>query len=252
MKKIFIFMFLYSLCFSAERFSYKNIPDFKTNETIVYKGISSKKQYGVIIRYQTSVTKDGFWKIEEDYIKGSIVKVKNVFELKESDMSNVRKSHVVALIDLKDMRTVATTSTSYYSFGSVKDTFDIRGGVNYKDKDGEISVFSMYGIEQIARSYPFESAKKMLVKVPMMPSDTKIKIYVQNNGIKSIKVDSKTYSVYELELKIDGTPIAIFFPKILAYVEKDGSRRMIKYNSISGAFDSIDFYMTEYSDGKED
>lgn len=244
MKTIFIFIIALCNALNAQNFSCSNIINFQTNEYMTYKGISSKKRYGVIIRYETSVTKEGFWQIKENYVKGYVGKVKNVFDLEESDLTNIRRSQIVMLIDLNDMRTVSSTAVDYYDFGSSKETFDIRGSVSLKDKKGEISIFSMYGISQIARAYPFKTAKKMLVRLPIMSEDAKIKIFVQNNGVKSIKINSEVYEAYEIELKIEGSPIAIFFPRILAYIENGDSMRMFKYNS--GAFDNVDFYLTDY------
>lgn len=67
------------------------------------------------------------------------------------------------------------------------------------------------------------------------------------NGIKKIDVNNNQKNAYEMEVKIEGIPFSIFLPKMGAYIEEnDDSRKIIKYNSITGMFDNIDIYLTDY------
>ncbi|WP_241210721.1 hypothetical protein [Brachyspira hampsonii] len=49
-----------------------------------------------------------------------------------------------------------------------------------------------------------------------------------------------------MEIKLEGIPFSIFFPKIAAYIEKnDKTRKIIKYNTMTGMLDTMDIYLVE-------
>ncbi len=49
-----------------------------------------------------------------------------------------------------------------------------------------------------------------------------------------------------MEIKIEGMPFAVLFPKIAAYIEKDDeTRKIIKYSTLLGMLDYIDIFLIE-------
>ncbi|WP_295158833.1 hypothetical protein [uncultured Brachyspira sp.] len=249
MKTILIIFFVLNSILSAQYYSYTNIADFQKSEYLVHKGISSKKNNAVIVYTETFIDDNGYWNIKETSVKGSVTnKLKDPFLLEESIMTNIRKSEMHSKIDLENMRTIYNKTIDYYDFGTMEYTFDIMGKVNYTNTEGSLAIFSMYGIYQIARAFPFESTNKMNIIMPDASKDSKLNISVLNNGIKKIKIADEDKECYEMEVKIEGIPFAVFIPKIAAYIEKDDeARKIIKYNTIFGMLDTMDIFLTEYT-----
>lgn len=248
MKKLIIIFAVFTFnILNAQYYSYTNIKNLPQNEYFTYKGISSKKDKAIIIYTETSIDKN-LWNIKETYIRGNVTNnLKDPFKLKESFLTNIRKSETHSTIDLKNMRTIYAKSIDYYEFGNIEYTFDIRKKVDYTNNAGSLAIFSMYGIYQIARAYPIGSTNQMSIIMPTSSPDSKIRAYVVYNGIKKIDVNNNQKNAYEMEVKIEGIPFSIFLPKMGAYIEEnDDSRKIIKYNSITGMFDNIDIYLTDY------
>lgn len=248
MKNILIIFFILNSFLLAQYYSYTNIPDFQKSEYFVHKGISSKKNNAVIVYTETSVDNNGYWNVKETYIKGFVTnkKLKDPFQLEESMMTNIRKSEMYSIIDLENMRTVYNKTIDYYDFGTMEHTFDIRGKVNYTNDAGSLAVFSMYGVYQMARTFPLDITNEMNIIMPMASKDNKVKVSIVNNGIKKIKIKDEEKECYEMEIKIEGMPFAIFLPKIAAYIEKDDkTRKIIKYNTMSGMLDTTDIFLTD-------
>ena len=248
MKNILIIFFILNSFLLAQYYSYTNIPDFQKSEYFVHKGISGKKNNAVIVYTETSVDNNGYWNVKETYIKGFVTnkKLKDPFQLEESMMTNIRKSEMYSIIDLENMRTVYNKTIDYYDFGTMEHTFDIRGKVNYTNNAGSLAVFSMYGVYQMARTFPLDITNEMNIIMPMASKDNKVKVSIVNNGIKKIKIKDEEKECYEMEIKIEGMPFAIFLPKIAAYIEKDDkTRKIIKYNTMSGMLDTTDIFLTD-------
>ena len=248
MKNILIIFFILNSFLLAQYYSYTNIPDFQKSEYFVHKGISGKKNNAVIVYTETSVDNNGYWNVKETYIKGFVTnkKLKDPFQLEESMMTNIRKSEMYSIIDLENMRTVYNKTIDYYDFGTMEHTFDIRGKVNYTNDAGSLAVFSMYGVYQMARTFPLDITNEMNIIMPMASKDNKVKVSIVNNGIKKIKIKDEEKECYEMEIKIEGMPFAIFLPKIAAYIEKDDkTRKIIKYNTMSGMLDTTDIFLTD-------
>ena len=248
MKNILIIFFILNSFLLAQYYSYTNIPDFQKSEYFVHKGISGKKNNAVIVYTETSVDNRGYWNVKETYIKGFVTnkKLKAPFQLEESMMTNIRKSEMYSVIDLENMRTVYNKTIDYYDFGTMEHTFDIRGKVNYTNDAGSLAVFSMYGVYQMARTFPLDITNEMNIIMPMASKDNKVKVSIVNNGIKKIKIKDEEKECYEMEIKIEGMPFAIFLPKIAAYIEKDDkTRKIIKYNTMSGMLDTTDIFLTD-------
>ena len=248
MKNILIIFFILNSFLFSQYYSYTNIPDFQKNEYFVHKGISSKKNNAVIVYTETSVDNNGYWNVKETYIKGFVTnkKLKDPFQLEESMMTNIRKSEMYSIIYLENMRTVYNKTIDYYDFGTMEHTFDIRGKVNYTNDAGSLAVFSMYGVYQMARTFPLDITNEMNIIMPMASKDNKVKVSIVNNGIKKIKIKDEEKECYEMEIKIEGIPFSIFLPKIAAYIEKDDkTRKIIKYNTMSGMLDTTDIFLTD-------
>ena len=248
MKNILIIFFILNSFLLAQYYSYTNIPDFQKSEYFVHKGISGKKNNAVIVYTETSVDNNGYWNVKETYIKGFVTnkKLKDPFQLEESMMTNIRKSEMYSIIYLENMRTVYNKTIDYYDFGTMEHTFDIRGKVNYTNDAGSLAVFSMYGVYQMARTFPLDITNEMNIIMPMASKDNKVKVSIVNNGIKKIKIKDEEKECYEMEIKIEGMPFAIFLPKIAAYIEKDDkTRKIIKYNTMSGMLDTTDIFLTD-------
>ena len=248
MKNILIIFFILNSFLLAQYYSYTNIPDFQKSEYFVHKGISGKKNNAVIVYTETSVDNRGYWNVKETYIKGFVTnkKLKDPFQLEESMMTNIRKSEMYSIIDLENMRTVYNKTIDYYDFGTMEHTFDIRGKVNYTNDAGSLAVFSMYGVYQMARTFPLDITNEMNIIMPMASKDNKLKVSIVNNGIKKIKIKDEEKECYEMEIKGEGIPFAIFLPKIAAYIEKDDkTRKIIKYNTMSGMLDTTDIFLTD-------
>ena len=197
---------------------------------------------------ETSVDNNGYWNVKETYIKGFVTnkKLKDPFQLEESMMTNIRKSEMYSIIDLENMRTVYNKTIDYYDFGTMEHTFDIRGKVNYTNNAGSFAIFSMYGIYQMARTFPLDITNEMNIIMPMASKDNKVKVSIVNNGIKKIKIKDEEKECYEMEIKGEGIPFSIFLPKIAAYIEKDDkTRKIIKYNTMSGMLDTTDIFLTD-------
>ncbi|EKV57665.1 hypothetical protein A966_03695 [Brachyspira hampsonii 30446] len=247
MKNILIIIFILNSFLFAQYYSYTNIPSFQKQEYFVHKGISSKKSNAMIVYTETSVDSKGYWNIKETYIKGFVTnKLKDPFLLEENMMTNVRKSEMYSIIDLANMRTVYNKTIDYYDFGNMEHTFDIRDKVNYTNSNGDLAIFSMYGVYQISRTFPIDSTNQMNIIMPMASKDSKLKVSILNNGIKKIKINNEEKECYEMEIKLEGIPFSIFFPKIAAYIEKDDkTRKIIKYNTMTGMLDTMDIYLVE-------
>ena len=248
MKNILIIFFILNSFLLAQYYSYTNIPDFQKSEYFVHKGISGKKNNAVIVYTETSVDNRGYWNVKETYIKGFVTnkKLKDPFQLEESMMTNIRKSEMYSIIDLENMRTVYNKTIDYYDFGTMEHTFDIRGKVNYTNNAGSFAIFSMYGIYQMARTFPLDITNEMNIIMPMASKDNKVKVSIVNNGIKKIKIKDEEKECYEMEIKGEGIPFSIFLPKIAAYIEKDDkTRKIIKYNTMSGMLDTTDIFLTD-------
>ena len=248
MKNILIIFFILNSFLLAQYYSYTNIPDFQKSEYFVHKGISGKKNNAVIVYTETSVDNNGYWNVKETYIKGFVTnkKLKDPFQLEESMMTNIRKSEMYSIIDLENMRTVYNKTIDYYDFGTMEHTFDIRGKVNYTNDAGSLAVFSMYGVYQMARTFPLDITNEMNIIMPMASKDNKVKVSIVNNGIKKIKIKDEEKECYEMEIKGEGIPFSIFLPKIAAYIEKDDkTRKIIKYNTMSGMLDTTDIFLTD-------
>ena len=248
MKNILIIFFILNSFLLAQYYSYTNIPDFQKSEYFVHKGISGKKNNAVIVYTETSVDNNGYWNVKETYIKGFVTnkKLKDPFQLEESMMTNIRKSEMYSIIDLENMRTVYNKTIDYYDFGTMEHTFDIRGKVNYTNNAGSFAIFSMYGIYQMARTFPLDITNEMNIIMPMASKDNKVKVSIVNNGIKKIKIKDEEKECYEMEIKLEGIPFSIFLPKIAAYIEKDDkTRKIIKYNTMSGMLDTTDIFLTD-------
>lgn len=248
MKNILIIFFILNSFLLAQYYSYTNIPDFQKSEYFVHKGISGKKNNAVIVYTETSVDNNGYWNVKETYIKGFVTnkKLKDPFQLEESMMTNIRKSEMYSIIDLENMRTVYNKTIDYYDFGTMEHTFDIRGKVNYTNNAGSFAIFSMYGIYQMARTFPLDITNEMNIIMPMASKDNKVKVSIVNNGIKKIKIKDEEKECYEMEIKGEGIPFSIFLPKIAAYIEKDDkTRKIIKYNTMSGMLDTTDIFLTD-------
>ena len=248
MKKLLIIFFVLNSFLLAQYYSYTNIPSFQNNEKFVYKGVLSKKNNGLIVYTETSIDNNGYWNVKETYIKGFTTnKINNPFILEESMMTNVRKSEMYSIVDLENMRTVYNKTIEYYDFGTMEHTFDIRGKINYTNTEGSLAVFSMYAVYQIARTFPLDTTNTMNIVMPTASKDNKINVYVLNNGIKKIKINNEEKECYEMEIKVEGIPFSIFLPKITAYIEKDDkTRKIIKYNTMTGMLDTMDVFLTEY------
>ena len=247
MKNILIIFFILNSFLLAQYYSYTNIPDFQKSEYFVHKGISGKKNNAVIVYTETSVDNNGYWNVKETYIKGFVTnkKLKDPFQLEESMMTNIRKSEMYSIIYLENMRTVYNKTIDYYDFGTMEHTFDIRGKVNYTNDAGSLAVFSMYGVYQMARTFPLDITNEMNIIMPMASKDNKVKVSIVNNGIKKIKIKDEEKECYEMEIKVEGIPFAIFLPKITAYIEEnDKTRKIIKYNTFSGMLDTMDVFLT--------
>lgn len=248
MKNILIIFFILNSFLLAQYYSYTNIPDFQKSEYFVHKGISGKKNNAVIVYTETSVDNNGYWNVKETYIKGFVTnkKLKDPFQLEESMMTNIRKSEMYSIIDLENMKTVYNKTIDYYDFGTMEHTFDIRGKVNYTNNAGSFAIFSMYGIYQMARTFPLDITNEMNIIMPMASKDNKVKVSIVNNGIKKIKIKDEEKECYEMEIKLEGIPFSIFLPKIAAYIEKDDkTRKIIKYNTMSGMLDTTDIFLTD-------
>ncbi|MEI0539060.1 hypothetical protein [Brachyspira pulli] len=248
MKNILIIFFILNSFLFSQYYSYTNIPSFQKKEYFVHKGVSGKKNNAVIIYTETSIDNNGYWNVKETYIKGFVTnkKLKDPFQLEESMMTNIRKSEMYSVIDLENMRTVYNKTIDYYDFGTMEHTFDIRGKVNYTNDAGSLAVFSMYGVYQMARTFPLDITNEMNIIMPMASKDNKVKVSIVNNGIKKIKIKDEEKECYEMEIKIEGMPFAIFLPKIAAYIEKDDkTRKIIKYNTMSGMLDTTDIFLTD-------
>lgn len=249
MKNILIIFFILNSFLFTQYYSYTNIPSFQKKEYFVHKGISSKKNNAVIIYTETSIDNNGYWNIKETSIKGYVTnKLKDPFLLEENIMTNIRKSEMHSIIDLENMRTVYNKTIDYYDFGNIEHTFDIRNRVKYINSKGNLAIFSIYGAYQIARTFPLDTANQMNIVMPAASKDSKVKVSVLNNGIKKIKINNEEKECYEMEIKADGIPFSIFIPKIAAYIEKnDKTRKIIKYNTLSGMLDSMDIFLTDTS-----
>ncbi|MDO6993950.1 hypothetical protein Q5M87_07985 [Brachyspira innocens] len=247
MKNILIIFFILSSFLSAQYYSYTNIPSFEKSEYFVHKGVSGKKNNALIVYTETSVDSSGYWNIKETYIKGFVTnKLKDPFLLEESMMTNIRKSEMYSIIDLSNMRTVYNKSIDYHDFGTIENTFDIRDKIDYTNDSGSLAIFSMYGAYQIARTFPIDITNTMNIVMPTASKDNKVKVSVVNNGIKKIKINGEEKECYEMEIKIEGIPFAIFFPTINAYIEKDDkTRKIIKYNTLAGMLDTMDVFLTQ-------
>ncbi|MEI0446981.1 hypothetical protein R4J03_07960 [Brachyspira intermedia] len=247
MKNILIIFFILNSFLFSQYYSYTNIPSFQKKEYFVHKGVSGKKNNAVIIYTETSIDNNGYWNVKETSIKGYVTnKLKDPFLLEESMMTNIRKSEMYSKIDLVNMRTIYNKTIDYYDFGTMEHTFDIRGKVNYTNTSGSLAIFSMYGAYQIARTFPLEATNEMNIIMPMTSKDNKIRVSILNNGIKKIKIQNEEKECYEMEIKIEGIPFSIFLPKIAAYIEKDDkTRKIIKYNTMSGMLDTMDIFLTE-------
>ena len=247
MKNILIIFFILNSFLLAQYYSYTNIPSFQKSEYFVHKGISSKKNNAVIIYTETFMDNNGYWNIKETSVKGFVTnKLKDPFLLEETMMTNIRKSEMHSKIDLENMRTVYNKTIDYYDFGTMEYTFDIIGKVNYTNTEGSLAIFSMYGIYQIARAFPIDSTNHMNIIMPTASKDNKMNVSVLNNGIKKIKINNEEKECYEMEIKIEGIPFAIFIPKMAAYIEKDDkARKIIKYNTLSDMLDSMDIFLTD-------
>ena len=247
MKNILIIFFILSSFLSAQYYSYTNIPSFEKSEYFVHKGVSGKKNNALIVYTETSIDNNRYWNIKETYIKGFTTnKLKDPFQLEESMMTNIRKSESYSIIDLKNMRTVYNKTISYYDFGTIENTFDIRDKVNYTNAEGSLAIFSMYGAYQIARAFPLDITNEMNIIMPTASKDNKIKVSILNNGVKKIKINNEEKNCYEMEIKIEGIPFSIFLPKIAAYIEEDDkTRKIIKYNTMTGMLDTMDVFLTE-------
>ena len=220
MKNILIIFFILNSFLFSQYYSYTNIPSFQKKEYFVHKGVSGKKNNAVIVYTETSVDNRGYW--------------------------NVKESEMYSIIDLENMRTVYNKTIDYYDFGTMEHTFDIRGKVNYTNDAGSLAVFSMYGVYQMARTFPLDITNEMNIIMPMASKDNKVKVSIVNNGIKKIKIKDEEKECYEMEIKIEGMPFAIFLPKIAAYIEKDDkTRKIIKYNTMSGMLDTTDIFLTD-------
>ena len=212
------------------------------------KEYQAKKNNAVIVYTETSVDNNGYWNVKETYIKGFVTnkKLKDPFQLEESMMTNIRKSEMYSIIDLENMKTVYNKTIDYYDFGTMEHTFDIRGKVNYTNNAGSFAIFSMYGIYQMARTFPLDITNEMNIIMPMASKDNKVKVSIVNNGIKKIKIKDEEKECYEMEIKVEGIPFSIFLPKIAAYIEKDDkTRKIIKYNTMSGMLDTTDIFLTD-------
>ena len=247
MKNILIIFFILNSFLLAQYYSYTNIPSFQKNEYFVHKGVSGKKNNALIVYTETSIDNNRYWNIKETYIKGFTTnKLKDPFQLEESMMTNIRKSESYSIIDLKNMRTVYNKTISYYDFGTIENTFDIRDKVNYTNAEGSLAIFSMYGAYQIARAFPLDITNEMNIIMPTASKDNKIKVSILNNGVKKIKINNEEKNCYEMEIKIEGIPFSIFLPKIAAYIEEDDkTRKIIKYNTMTGMLDTMDVFLTE-------
>ena len=247
MKNILIIFFILNSFLLAQYYSYTNIPSFQKNEYFVHKGVSGKKNNALIVYTETSIDNNRYWNIKETYIKGFTTnKLKDPFQLEESMMTNIRKSESYSIIDLKNMRTVYNKTISYYDFGAIENTFDIRDKVNYTNAEGSLAIFSMYGAYQIARAFPLDITNEMNIIMPTASKDNKIKVSILNNGVKKIKINNEEKNCYEMEIKIEGIPFSIFLPKIAAYIEEDDkTRKIIKYNTMTGMLDTMDVFLTE-------
>ena len=82
-------------------------------------------------------------------------------------MTNIRKSQMHSIIDLENMRTVYNKTVDYYDFGKIENTFDIRNIINYTNENGTLAIFSMYGIYQIARTFPIDCTNQMNIIMPL-------------------------------------------------------------------------------------
>ena len=247
MKNILIIFFILNSFLLAQYYSYTNIPDFQSNEYLVHKGISGKKNNALIVYTETSIDNNGYWNIKETYIRGFVTnsKLKDPFQLEESMMTNIRKSEMHSIIDLENMRTVYNKTIDYYDFGTMENTFDIRGKINYTNAEGSLAIFSMYGAYQIARTFPIDMTNEMNIIMPTASKDNKINVSILNNGVKKIKINSEDKQCYEMEIKVEGIPFAIFLPKITAYIEEnDKTRKIIKYNTFTGMLDTMDVFLT--------
>lgn len=248
MKKILVIFFVLNTFLLAQYYSYTNIPSFQKSEYFVHKGISGKKNNAIIVYTETSVDDNGYWNVKETYVRGFVTnsKIKDPFQLEESMMTNIRKSEMLSIIDLENMRTVYNKTIDYYDFGTMEHTFDIRGKVNYTSKEGSLAIFSMYGAYQIARTFPIDITNEMNIIMPTASKDNKINVSILNNGVKKIKINGEDKQCYEMEIKVEGIPFSIFLPKITAYIEQeDKTRKIIKYNTLSGMLDTMDVFLTE-------
>ena len=247
MKNILIIFFILNSFLLAQYYSYTNIPAFQSNEYLVHKGISGKKNNALIVYTETSIDNNGYWNIKETYIRGFVTnsKLKDPFQLEESMMTNIRKSEMHSIIDLENMRTVYNKTIDYYDFGTMENTFDIRGKINYTNAEGSLAIFSMYGAYQIARTFPIDMTNEMNIIMPTASKDNKINVSILNNGVKKIKINGEDKQCYEMEIKVEGIPFAIFLPKITAYIEEnDKTRKIIKYNTFSGMLDTMYVFLT--------
>lgn len=247
MKNILIIIFIFNSFLFAQYYSYTNIPSFQKKEYFVHKGISQKKNNALIVYTETLIDNNGYWNIKETYIRGSLTnKSKDPFILEEEMMTNIRKSQMHSIIDLENMRTVYNKTVDYYDFGKIENTFDIRNIINYTNENGTLAIFSMYGIYQIARTFPIDCTNQMNIIMPFASINSKLKVSVLNNGLKKIKINDKEKECYEMEIKIEGIPFAVLFPKIAAYIEKDDeTRKIIKYSTLLGMLDYIDIFLIE-------
>lgn len=230
--------------------------EIKNEEYFVYKGIATKKSNAMIVYTKTFIDNNGYWNIEETFIKGFIDKnkIKDPFLLKENNLIKKRKTYSISKIDLKNKRTVYNKTISYYDFGNIENTFDIRNKVQYTNKENTFAVFSFDAITQIIRMIEIEkinTTNRLQIIMPTSSPDNKIKFFIENNGIKKINIQNQDKYVYELELKIENMPFSFILPKINAYVDTNkNNRKIIKYNSITGVLENMDIYLTEYKNNK--
>ena len=86
----------------------------------------------------------------------------------------------------------------------------------------------------------------MNIIMPTASKDNKINVSILNNGIKKIKINGEDKQCYEMEIKVEGIPFSMFLPRITAYIDQeDKTRKIIKYNTLSGMLDTMDVFLTE-------
>lgn len=216
----------------SEYISSKNIPNIPKKEYFEYSARFKKRKDPLKITYKNKLKK-GYWEITETvYNKDVIVETK-------------------ATLRLSDMICVYYVTREKQSFGTIERTFKLLDDVKLPSEENVFYMISFSALAQIGRAYPINE-KRIQIKFPG-DDKGKIKIYINNNGIKKIKINGENFEAYELELKISGFPFSSFIPKMTAYIENNNERKILMSKGfMMEGMDSVTLELTEYIEYNEE